>query len=231
MNTRKNLLLISSSRIYGSDYLDHCAEAISAFLGSIRRILFVPYALQDLDGYTEKARKRFAYLGVEVTSIHEASNPIHGMNLADAIFVGGGNTFRLLATLQAKGLIPVIRERVLGGMLYMGSSAGSNLACPTICTTNDMPIVHVPTFEALNLVPFQINPHFVDADPNSHHMGETRETRIKEFHEENLTPVIGLRESSWLLIEDAKVSLQGNGGAKIFLKGKEPLEIKKGSDF
>ncbi|TSC81941.1 MAG: dipeptidase E [Parcubacteria group bacterium Gr01-1014_20] len=232
MGAKKNLLLISNSRAYGRDYLDHCAEAVSAFLAGINQVLFIPYALKDWDDYAEKARKRLNGLGVELVSIHEAADhPILAVSSADAIFVGGGNTFRLLEAVHAHGLTHLIRERVSSGMLYMGSSAGSNLACPTICTTNDMPIRHVSTFEALKLVPFQINPHFVDADPNSRHMGETRETRIKEFHEENVTPVIGLREGSWLRVEGDKVSLRGDGGAKIFLRGQEPFELGSGNEF
>jgi len=179
-----------------------------------------------MDGYTKIARDRLAELGFDLTSIHEESGHLGDvMDRVDAIFVGGGNTFRLLKRMYERGLMEEIPKRVSRGMLYMGASAGSNLACPTICTTNDMPIVYPPTFSALGLVPFQINPHFVDANPNSRHMGETRETRIKEFHEENDAPVVGLREGSWLLVEGDRMTLHGVGGAKLFMKGDEPVEV------
>jgi dipeptidase E len=148
---------------------------------------------------------------------------------AQALFVGGGNTFRLIDALWRKALVEPIRERVRGGMPYIGSSAGCNVACPTIKTTNDMPIVQPPTFEALSLTSFQINPHYIDPQPGSTHMGETREQRIAEFHEEHATPVIGLREGAWLLVEDADVTLYGEGGARVFRRGQPPVEYAAGS--
>jgi dipeptidase E len=147
-----------------------------------------------------------------------------------AVFVGGGNTFRLLKTLQDGGLLDQIRRKVLDGMRYMGSSAGANLACPTIKTTNDMPIVQPADFHALGLVTFQINPHYIDADPNSRHMGETREKRISEFHEENDLTVIGLREGSWIVVDQGRATLHGETGAKIFLKGNAPAEWDRQTD-
>jgi dipeptidase E len=148
---------------------------------------------------------------------------------AEAIFVGGGNTFRLLDALWRHGLIEPIARRVRDGMPYIGSSAGSNVACVTIKTTNDMPIVQPPTFEALNLVPFNINPHYLDPVPGSTHMGETREERIAQFHEENLPPVVGLREGAWLLIDDRGVTLQGHPGARLFRPGQPPEEYAAGT--
>jgi dipeptidase E len=148
-----------------------------------------------------------------------------------AVFVGGGNTFRLLKTLQDGGMLDQIRRRALDGMRYMGSSAGANLAGPTIKTTNDMPIVQPADFNALGLVGFQINPHFIDADPNSKHMGETREKRIAEFHEENPLTVIGLREGSWIVVDQGRATLHGETGAKIFRKGNAPVEWDRQADL
>jgi dipeptidase E len=227
------LLLISSSTLYGSGYLDYCTAAITTFLGpAVTRVLFVPYAVRDRDAYAAKVRERFARLGLELDSAHDATKgPVHAVEHAQAIFVGGGNTFRLLDTLWKDRLIELIRSRVRSGMPYIGSSAGSNIACPTIKTTNDMPIVQPPTFEALGLVPFQINPHYVDPVPGSTHMGETREERIREFHEENDAAVIGLREGAWLEIAGRSLSLGGTTGAKLFQRGQAPAELAAGASI
>jgi dipeptidase E len=144
------------------------------------------------------------------------------------MFIGGGNTFRLLTLLHEKALIAPIRKRVAAGMPYMGSSAGTNVASPTIKTTNDMPIVYPPTFDALNLVPFQINPHYLDPDPASKHQGETREQRIREFHEMNETPVVGLREPALIRIDGARAELLGDAGARLFKRGSQPVELATG---
>jgi len=225
------LLLISNSTLHGTGYLDHCAAAIVSFLGpSVNRVLFVPYALFDRDGYAAKARARFEAMGYGLDSVHDlAGGPVAAVERAEALFVGGGNTFRLLAALWRESLIEPIRRRVQAGMPYIGTSAGSNVACPTIGTTNDMPIVEPQSFEALNLVPFNINPHYQDPIPGSTHMGETREQRIAEFHEENPQPVVGLREGAWLLVEGSAVSLQGSTGARLFRKGEPPAEYSSGS--
>jgi dipeptidase E len=223
MNTHR-LLLISNSTLYGSGYLDHAEGEIRAFLGAVKSVLFVPFALHDRDSYAEQARARFDKMGYELDSIHTASEPLKAVRNAEAIFVGGGNTFRLLKALYDQDLLGAIRERVRKGMPYVGSSAGSNVAGPTIRTTNDMPIVEPPSFDALELVSFQINPHFLDADENSKHMGETREQRIIQFLEENETPVVGLREGAMLRIEDGKTQLTGSTGARIFRRGHEPVE-------
>jgi dipeptidase E len=168
-------------------------------------------------------------MGYELTSIHSAANPAQAVKETDAMFIGGGNTFRLLKALYDFDLLDVIRERVDAGMPYIGSSAGSNMACPTIRTTNDMPIVQPASFNALGLVPFQINPHYLDPDPNSRHMGETREERIIQFLEENETPVVGLREGAMLRIENGEIMLRGSTGARIFRRGFEPLEFTPGA--
>ncbi len=224
----KRLLLISNSTLHGHGYLDHAADEIQDFLGSVRRVLFVPYALHDHDGYTARARPRFAALGYQLDSIHEAADPIHAVVIAEAIFIAGGNTFRLLNSLYQNELLDPVRKRAASGMPYIGSSAGTNVASPTIKTTNDMPIVQPPSFEALGLVRYQINPHYLDPDPTSKHMGETREERLRQFLEENETPVVGLREGTMLRVEDAETFLKGIGTARIFRRGHEPLEFAPG---
>jgi len=226
-NTRA--LLISTSRVYGSGYLDHAESMVREFLGAKARVLFVPYALADRDAYAEMAQKRFEAMGYALDSIHRTGDPIGALAGVDAIFIGGGNTFRLLKALYDHHLIEPIRRRVRDGLLYIGSSAGSNVACPTIKTTNDMPIVEVPSLSALGLVSFQINPHYFDADPNSRHMGETREDRLIQYLEENDTPVVGLREGAMLRVEKGSVTLLGSTGARIFKRGADPFEAQPGS--
>jgi len=225
----RRLLLISNSTLHGSGYLDHAESEIRSFLGDAKRVLFVPYALFDRDKYATNARQRFQKMGYELTSVHTAENPITAVNETDAVFIGGGNTFRLLKALYEFDLIEAIRKRVSNGMPYIGSSAGSNVAAPTIKTTNDMPIVQPPSFNALGLVSFQINPHYLDPDPNSKHMGETREERIVQFLEENDTPVVGLREGAMLRIENGETILRGSTGARIFRKGIQAIEISPGA--
>lgn len=228
-NKTKRVLLISNSTLHGSGYLDHAESEIRSFLGAAKRVLFVPYALFNRDKYAATARQRFQKMGYELTPIHTAANPLAAVNEADAVFIGGGNTFRLLTALYEFKLIDAIRDRVSQGMPYLGSSAGSNVAAPTIKTTNDMPIVQPPSFNALGLVSFQINPHYLDPDPNSKHMGETREERIIQFLEENETPVVGLREGAMLRIENGETFLRGSTGARIFRRGMKPLEILPGT--
>lgn len=225
------LLLISNSTLYGSGYLDHCAAAIERILQpDVSRVLFIPYALFDRDLYAARARQRFARMGFALDSIHDtAGSPATAVERAEAIFVGGGNTFRLLDALWSNDLIEPISRRVRGGVPYIGSSAGSNVACVTIKTTNDMPIVRPPTFDALNLVAFNINPHYLDPIPGSTHMGETREERIAQFHEENLPPVVGLREGAWLRVDDGAVVLEGSTGARLFRRGQPPEEHAPGT--
>lgn len=227
-NTSTRLLLISNSTLHGSGYLDHAASEISDFLGEVKRVLFVPFALHDRDKYAAQARARFEKMGYQLDSIHTATEPGKAVDETEAIFIGGGNTFRLLKALYDHDLLDAIRERVREGMLYIGSSAGSNVAAPTIRTTNDMPIVQPPSLDALGLVRFQINPHYLDADPNSTHKGETREERIVQFLEDNETPVVGLREGAMLRIENGKTLLKGSTGARIFRRGHEPVETLPG---
>jgi len=225
---RKRVLLISNSTLYGSGYLDHAESEIKDFLGKISEVLFIPFALYDRDAYAQTARERFEKMGYGLQSIHTTANAQQAVNDAEAIFIGGGNTFRLLKALYDADVLQAIRQRAAEGIPYIGSSAGSNVAGPTIRTTKDMPIVQPPSFDALGLVPFQISPHFLDPDPNSTHMGETQEERILQFLEENDTPVAGLREGAMVRTENGSHVLKGSSGARIFRKGLEPVEIKPG---
>lgn len=220
------LLLLSTSTLHGSGYLDYAESHIREFLGKSARVLFIPYALADRDGYTETARTRFAKMGYELYPIHQEDDPARAVGRADNIFIGGGNTFRLLKTLYDESLVELIGERVREGLPFMGSSAGTNMACPTLKTTNDMPIVQPPSFNALGLIRFQINPHYLDPDPSSKHMGETREERLRQYLEENDVPVLGLREGSLLTVHDEQVTLLGEKTARAFKRGVEPFEIE-----
>lgn len=229
----RRLLLVSNSTLHGSGYLDHCQQQISDFFGkSVTKVLFVPYALHDRDGYTRTARNKFKALGYEVDGIHEAADPVEAVRKAQAIFIGGGNTFRLLKSLYDNQVLSEIRKRVLeDGVPYMGSSAGTNVATVSISTTNDMPIVYPPSFAAMGLVPFNINPHYLDPDLNSRHMGETREQRISQYHEEVDTCVLGLREGCMLLVEGNKATLLGSTNARLFNRGSPCVEYNPGSDL
>ncbi|HEU5237942.1 MAG TPA: dipeptidase PepE, partial [Pyrinomonadaceae bacterium] len=200
-------------------------------LGHGKRILFFPYALYDQDGYGAKAKARFAAMGYSLESVHHAADPWKAVENTDAFFIGGGNTFRLLKALQDVDLLGAIGRKVKSGAPYIGSSAGSNVAGPTIKTTKDMPIVQPRSFDSLGLVPFQISPHFQDPDPISRHMGETQEERILQFLEENETPVVGIREGAWLICENGAVTLRGEAGARIFRRGEVPVEAKSGDNI
>src|ERR1700746_1422758 len=212
----RRLLLVSNSTLYESGYLDHAEKEIRELVGDGNRVVFVPYAVHDLRTYAVKAEERFRDMGLSLISIHDVSNMPRAVAEADAIFVGGGNTFRLLKGLHDHDLLAPIRRRVAAGVPYIGSSAGSIVACPTLKTTKDMPVGQPPSFEALGLVPFQISPHYLDPDPSSTHMGETQEERITQFLEENEAPVLGLREGSMLRVENDTVTLLGPHSARIF---------------
>lgn len=230
----RNLLLISNSTLHGSGYLDHCADEIKKLLENKKSILFVPYARpggMTHDEYTDIARARFEKMGIKLSGIHEYDDPMEAVKNAEAVFIGGGNTFVLIEGLYENNLVEIIRKKVLEGMPYIGTSAGSNVATKSVKTTNDMPIVYPPSFDALNLVPFNINPHYLDPNPNSKHMGETRETRIKEFHFYNNDYVVGLREGSMLHIKDDKITLKGSTGARLFKDGEETKEYKSGDSL
>ncbi len=228
------LLLISNSASPGEAYLEKPSADIATFLeGAKERIVLIPFAAvtYSFDEYVIKVNKALDGYGIKVTGVHQAKDPIKTISQATAVIVGGGNTFQLLKMMQEGGILQAIQERVRMGMPYVGWSAGSNVASPTICTTNDMPIVEPISFRAMNFVPFQINPHYLDAHP-SNHGGETREQRILEYIEANPnTYVIGLREGCRLFIEDGKIRMVGDKPARIFKKGITPYEVKPTESF
>jgi dipeptidase E len=228
------LLLISNSTMPGEAYLDYPKHEIRKFLGDQPlTALFIPYAAVtfSFDIYEQKVAERFAEIGFGVKSIHHFSDPVKAVNEADAIVVGGGNTWQLVRMLHDNGLMEVIREKVLAGTPYVGWSAGSNVACPTLRTTNDMPIIDPRGFETTGMVPFQINPHYLDVNPEGHG-GETREQRIEEFLEINPgVYVVGLREGTMLHVEGQSMKLIGQRTARIFRKGNAPLEMSSGDDL
>jgi dipeptidase E len=212
-------------------------EAMRSFFGPVRQLLFIPYALADHDGYLRSIAEKGLDAGYRLHGIHHHADPVRAVAEAEAIFVGGGNTFRLLNALYRLGLLNILRERVQGSVPYLGISAGCNVACPTIKTTNDMPIVQPPSFDALGLVPFQVNPHYSfgplflkDGDDYRQHFGETRDERIMEFHEENDTPVIGLWEGGILRVEAGAILLLG-APARLFRKGRDPQDAQPGNDL
>ena len=225
------LLLLSNSTNHGMGFLDHAIDEIGDFMKGVRRVAFVPFALYDQAGYGARVARRLASIGLDVETIREDGSAPGAVERAEAIFVGGGNTFRLLLKLQRGALLDPIRRRALAGLPYLGSSAGTVIAAPTIKTTNDMPIVEPAGFASLGLIPFQINPHYVDPDPSSTHMGETRETRLFEFLEENDTVVVGLREGAFLRVEGGRALLKGSRGARIFARDAEPVEHAPGADL
>lgn len=228
------LLLLSNSRQPDRGYLDHAEAAIRELFRGIDSILFIPFALKDHVAYGGIAAARFAAMNIAVHPVTADEAGRRAIESARGCFVGGGNTFRLLDRLQTHGCLDPLRRRVTGGMPYLGASAGTVIAAPTIRTTNDMPIVQPRSFEALGLVPFQINPHYLDPEPGSRHMGETREQRLAEFLEENDAPVIGIREGGWLRIEGpgaspTSVVLEGSAGARLFRRGAPPQEHAPGA--
>ncbi len=211
------LLLLSNSTNHGQEMFSHAAAAF-AEVAAGDRVTFIPFALADWDGYADRVTTAFGRFGVDVTSAHRAAAPDRAILDADVVMMGGGNTFRLLDSLYELGVVGGLGERVRSGAIrYMGASAGTNMACPTIRTTNDMPICRPPSFAALGLVPFQINLHYVDTDPLSTYMGETREERIEEFLEENDCPVLALYEGTWLRVSGEQAAV--TGPARIFQRG------------
>jgi len=225
----RRFLLVSNSTQHGRGYLDHVIGEIDDFLGAARRLLFVPYALADHAGYGAKVRERLAAIEVAVETATPDEAGRKAIGRAEAVFVGGGNTFRLLKVLQDSGQLAPLRDRALSGMPYIGSSAGSGIAAPTVRTTNDMPIVEPATLSALGLIPFQLNLHYLDPEPGSTHMGETREERLRQYHEENTLPVLGLREGAWLRVHARSAVLGGTTGGRLFRRGQEPEELGTGA--
>ncbi|WP_397363586.1 dipeptidase PepE [Olleya sp. R77988] len=225
----KQLLIASTSSLHSGSYLDYLLDSLKIHFQNIDEIVFIPYARPSgisHDEYTEKASLAFSKINIKVKGLHESENPIEAIKKAKGIFTGGGNTFVLVNALYKYKLMDCLKTTVNNGTPYLGTSAGSNICGLTMCTTNDMPILYPPSFKTLGFVPFNINPHYLDPDPNSKHMGETRETRINEFHKFNTQPVIGLREGSWLEVKGQSIQLKGTLNARVFEYEKEPYEIE-----
>jgi dipeptidase E len=230
----KNLIIASTSTLFGGSYLDYLLPEIKKLFAGCSSIVFIPFARPSgisHEQYTLKVSEAFKQIGVAVKGLHEFEDKQKAIEDAEGIFTGGGNTFLLVDMLYQYQLIEKISNVVLNGTPYLGTSAGSNITGLTMQTTNDMPIVYPPSFQTLRLVPFNLNPHFLDADSQSNHMGETRETRIKEFHVYNKIPVIGLREGSWLEVSGQKIILKGEFNAVLFESGKTTVEMEPGTDL
>ena len=224
----KNLIIASTSTLHNGSYLEYLLPELEIHFKEASTILFIPYARPSgisHDEYTTKVREALVKIGKKVKGIHEFENPIEAIQKAEAVFTGGGNTFLLVSELYRNKAIDALEEKLKSGTPYLGTSAGSNICGLTMGTTNDMPIVYPPSFRTLGMVPFNINPHYLDPETNSTHMGETRETRINEFHKFNPQPVIGLREGSWLDVKENKIILKGNLTARWFVAGKTPIEL------
>jgi dipeptidase E len=230
----KNIIIASTSTVHGSEFLEYLLEVLKLHFKDTNSILFIPYARPSgisHEAYTEKTQIAFAKIEKSIKGIHEFNNPKQAISEAKGIFIGGGNSFVLVNQLYKNNLITMLQDVVNNGTPYLGTSAGSNICGLTLNTTNDMPIVYPPSFKTLALVPFNINPHYLDPDPTSKHMGETRETRIQEFHNFNTQPVVGLREGSYLHVKDKNIKLKGNLPARIFEYNKMPYEIKCNSEL
>jgi dipeptidase E len=229
----KNLIVASTSTIFKGKYLDYLLEAtLVDFYSETDEIIFIPYARPggiSHDAYTRNASEAFKKIDKKVVGIHTFENPIEALKYAKGIFTGGGNTFLLVSQLYKKGLMQPLREAILNGLAYLGTSAGSNICGVSMQTTNDMPIVYPPSFKTLGVIPFNINAHYVDPVTGSTHMGETRETRIREYHTQNTVPVIGLREGSWLQVHGDSIVLKGPHTARIFEQGKKAYEVETSS--
>jgi len=232
MQYMKKLILASTSAVYGSEYLEYIREALAELFVASQEILFIPYARpggSSYDEYTTFAAKAFSVFCKEIVGIHTFEDPVQALQEAKGVFTGGGNTFVLVSQLYKNGLMQPLREAIFNGLPYLGTSAGSNICGVTMQTTNDMPIVYPPSFKTLGVVPFNINPHYLDTPTDSTHMGETRETRIEEFHTQNTVPVVGLREGSWLQVNGNEIVLMGPHSARIFEQQKEPYEVERSS--
>ncbi|MET2984915.1 dipeptidase PepE [Aureibaculum conchae] len=228
----KKLLLASTSTIYGSDYLEYLTPMLTNFFKEVNTLLFIPYARPsgiNYDDYTSLVSKAFKKIDIKVVGIHTFNNKQKAIENAEGIFVGGGNTFVLVTELYQQKLMEVLKIAINKGIPYLGTSAGSNIAGLTMQTTNDMPILYPPSYKTLGCITFNINAHYLDPDPNSKHKGETRETRIKEFHAYNDISVIGLREGSWLEVDGDEIILKGNLPARWFQNGKKTIEIQPGN--
>ncbi|MDP5106868.1 MAG: dipeptidase PepE [Polaribacter sp.] len=227
----KKLIIASTSTIHGSGYLEYLMPTLAVFFADVKNLLFIPYARPSgisYDDYTAIAKKAFAKIAIDVKGIHEFENPKVAIQNAEAIFTGGGNTFELVNQLYKNDVITVLKEVLNNGIPYLGTSAGSNICGINMMNTNDMPIVYPPSFTTLSAIPFNINAHYLDPIKDSKHMGETRETRIKEFHVFNKIAVLGLREGSWLEVLGDTISLKGNLTARLFQKDINAVELEVG---
>jgi dipeptidase E len=230
----KNVIIASTSTVFGGEYLDYLLDEIAFLFKNCKTIVFIPYARPSgisHDDYTNKVKVAFGKINKEVKGIHEFENPVDAIKKAEGIFTGGGNTFLLVSQLYENKIMQTLADVVKNGTPYLGSSAGSNITGVSMQTTNDMPIIYPPSFETLGIISFNLNPHFLDANEQSKHMGETRETRIKEFHAFSAIPVLGLREGSWLRITGEKIILKGNLTARLFLQNKETEELNPETDL
>jgi dipeptidase E len=230
----KNLLIASTSTVHGGEYLEYLVPTLEKHFALCNTILFIPYARPSgisHDEYTEKVSVAFAKINKKVKGLHEFENPAEAIENAEGIFTGGGNTFVLVKQLYENKVMSVLAKAIENGTPYLGTSAGSNITGVSMQTTNDMPIVYPPSFETLGAIPFNLNPHYLDPDLQSKHMGETRETRIKEFHAYNSLPVLGLREGSWLDVKGSKIVLKGNLTARLFQQNKSSEELEPGTEL
>ncbi|WP_294283171.1 dipeptidase PepE [uncultured Chryseobacterium sp.] len=229
-----NIILASTSTLFGRQYLDYLKEEIIKLYEGIDEIIFIPFARPggiSHDDYTEKAKYFFNTINIKVTGLHEFADKAEAVNQGKGFFTGGGNTFLLVKTLHEEGLMDVMKKNIESGKPYLGCSAGSNIGGQNMKTTNDMPIVYPPSFDCMGLVPFNINPHYLDPNPDLKHNGETRETRIKEFLTQNDLKVVGLREGNWIRRKEDRITVEGTELTRIFEKNKEPYEIEAGSEL
>lgn len=234
LNEMKKLIIASTSTIHGGSYLDYLLPTLEIHFKDCSEILFIPYARPggiSHDDYTSNVRLAFAKINKTVKGLHEFEEPTEAIQKAEGIFTGGGNTFLLVTQLYENNVMETLAKTVESGTPYLGSSAGSNITGLTMQTTNDMPIIYPPSFKTLGLIPFNLNPHYLDPDMQSKHMGETRETRIKEFHAFNTIPVLGLREGSWLEVNGSHIILKGALSARLFRQDQSPEELAPESDL
>ena len=227
----KKLIIASTSTIHGSGYLEYLLPTLAVFFADVKNLLFIPYARPggiSYDDYTKSVQKAFAKIEIEVKGIHEFKNAKEAIQNAEAIFTGGGNTFELVNQLYKNDVFATLKQVLENGTRYVGTSAGSNICGVTMKNTNDMPIVYPSSFTTLGMIPFNINAHYLESSKDSKHMGETRETRIKEFHVFNETAVLGLREGSWLEVLGETISLKGTETARLFQKNEIAKELEVG---
>lgn len=228
----KNILLASTSSLFGEEYLAYLKPYITELFNGVDEITFIPFARpggMSHNDYTSRVAEAFAPMGIGVKGLHTFADPAAAISQAKGFFTGGGNTFLLVKELHEQGLMQVLKDAAEKGVPYLGTSAGSNIGGVTMQNTNDMPIVYPPSFITMGLIPFNLNPHYLDPDPTSKHNGETRETRIKEYHTQNATPVVGVREGSWIRVLGEKITTEGYYDSRIFEQGKEPYEVPPGS--